>query len=158
MKKSSFRPAAGPPRYSSGTGNRKDARMPLTSQDVRGVQFGKSVVGRHGYNPSEVDAFLERAARALTLLLSGQAAELTPEMVRNVAFTTAPLGTRGYHEDEVDSFLEIVEAELLRLAEGGPAIPNQPSAPPSSGPHGAGSEPTVAEPLHQPKPWWRFWN
>jgi DivIVA domain-containing protein len=53
-----------------------------------------------GYAPSEVDSFLERAARAST------------EDIRTIAFSTVPKG--GYDMDAVDTALDRLETDARR--------------------------------------------
>lgn len=76
--------------------------VPLTAAEVRAQRFSKPV-GRVGYDPQQVDAFLERIAEHL----DGQG-DLSTQDVRSVTFGRPSPFVRGYSPDEVDGFLDAV--------------------------------------------------
>lgn len=76
--------------------------MPLTGDAVRNHVFSKPV-GRLGYNPRQVDAFLQRVADHLDGHTS-----LSVDDVHNVRFDRPAPFTRGYAPEEVDAFLDAV--------------------------------------------------
>ncbi|MGY1752552.1 DivIVA domain-containing protein [Blastococcus sp. SYSU D01042] len=91
----------------------------LTADELRAVELGRPPLGKRGYDPAEVDAFLARAADALTALALRRAPQVTPDEVRTVVFRKPRFGRgRGYDEDQVDELLDRLE-HTLRAA--GPA-------------------------------------
>jgi len=114
------------------------SREALTGDEVRQTVFAKPPIGKRGYHPHQVDAFLQRVAATLD-----GADSLTADEVHNVVFAKPPFGQRGYGEDEVDAFLDIVTGILRERADGG-------GQPPAAAPTGApAAAPAVqnAEPL-----------
>jgi DivIVA domain-containing protein len=86
---------------------------PITADELRAVELGRPPLGRRGYAPDEVDAFLTRAAEALTTLALRRAPQLTADEVHAVVFGKPPLGRgRGYDEDQVDELLDRIEHAL----------------------------------------------
>ncbi len=84
---------------------------------------------REGYTRSEVDAFVDRAARALR----SPVPDLRPEDVRAVTFT--PVRVReGYEMAEVDAYLDGVEQELAARRHG---LPDDGAAAPAGPKHDA---------------------
>ncbi len=77
--------------------------MTLSPDDVVNVAFPKPPIGQRGYNPVEVDDFLDRIEVALR---HPDQHTLTAEQVSTMVFPVAPQGARGYHEGEVDDFLD----------------------------------------------------
>jgi DivIVA domain-containing protein len=104
------------------------SREALTGDEVRQAVFGKPPIGKRGYHPHQVDAFLQRVAATLD-----GADSLTADEVHNVVFVKPPIGQRGYSEDEVDAFLDIVTVILRERAGGGqpPAAASAPAAAPA---------------------------
>lgn len=105
------RPAAWPrmsascqPPLPAGTG------ATLTVADVQNVAFGSPHPGEKGYEPDEVDAFLD----LVEATLCGNAT-LAAEEVREVRFTELPAGEDGYAPREVDAFLDRVEEQLAAM-------------------------------------------
>lgn len=104
--------------------------MALSAGDVRAVRFTRTSF-REGYDPDEVDAFLERAAATLAAFASGRPLEapLTREHVEAVRFRPTRL-REGYDQDEVDDLLDDVAdalAEAARAArEHAPGEPGSP--------------------------------
>ena len=85
----------------------------LTGAALRAAQFRRPGLGRRGYDPEQVDAFLARAAEALDALAQGRAPAVTADDVHSVIFPKPGFGRgRGYDEDQVDAFLDAVEAAL----------------------------------------------
>ncbi len=82
----------------------------LTAADVQNVAFGSPHAGEKGYEPDEVDAFLD----LVEATLSGNAALAAAE-VREVRFTELPAGEDGYAPREVDAFLDLVEEQLTAM-------------------------------------------
>ncbi|RZU31225.1 DivIVA domain-containing protein [Blastococcus saxobsidens] len=69
-----------------------------------------------GYSPEEVDAFLARAAEALTALALRRPPRLSADEVHGVVFGKPRFGRgRGYDEDQVDELLDRIE-QTLRAA------------------------------------------
>jgi DivIVA domain-containing protein len=90
-------------------------RPVVTPEHVRNMAFSEPPLGKRGYNPDEVDAFVDLVGAALE---DATGKSLTPEHVRNVAFSKPPLGKRGYNPDEVDTFVDLVEEEMRRRGTG----------------------------------------
>ena len=85
----------------------------ITGAEVRSIELRRPGWGRRGYAPSEVDAFLARAADALDASAAGQPGTMTPDDVHHVVFRKPPLGSgRGYDEDQVDDLLDRIEQAL----------------------------------------------
>ena len=98
--------------------------MPVTGTELRATQLGRPGWGRKGYEPSEVDAFLARAAEALDALADGRDPGLTADDVHAVVFTKPGFGRgKGYDEDEVDALLDDVESTLRGGTGSGPGVP-----------------------------------
>jgi DivIVA domain-containing protein len=85
--------------------------MALTAREVVNRRFASPVIGRRGYRPTEVDAFLRRVAATLR----GRD-DVTAKDVHAVAFSRPKRNELGYSEDEVDAFLDVIEKELTRRA------------------------------------------
>lgn len=79
--------------------------------------FTKASRWRHGYEPSQVDAFRARLERDLAGRRDGRAGELGSEDVSGVQFDTV-LG--GYEMEKVDTYLDWAEAELATADPAGP--------------------------------------
>lgn len=90
--------------------------MTLSAGDVREKRFTRTSF-REGYDPEEVDAFLDRAATTLAAYASGRPPEapLTPEHVDAVRFRPTRF-REGYDQDEVDDFLDLVTDALARVS------------------------------------------
>jgi len=71
------------------------------------MKFARHPRGGQGYDPRQVDAFVQRIADALAGRI-----RLHPDEVRAVAFASAPAGQRGYDPRPVDEFLWRVERQL----------------------------------------------
>ncbi|WP_051515441.1 DivIVA domain-containing protein [Candidatus Blastococcus massiliensis] len=84
----------------------------ITADELRAVELGRPPMGRRGYAPGEVDAFLVRATEALTARSLGRTPELTAEEVRDVIFRKPAFAQRGYDEDQVDALLDRIQATL----------------------------------------------
>ena len=85
----------------------------MTGSELRAVVLRRPGMGRRGYAPEEVDAFLARAAEALDARDAGRPPGLTPDEVHDVVFSKPGFGKgRGYDEDQVDVLLDAVEAAL----------------------------------------------
>jgi len=82
--------------------------MSFTTEDVAGVEFGTSPIGKRGYAKSEVDEFVRRIAKTFA-----DEDDLTAAEVHHVMFSKPLIGKRGYDEREVDEFLDSVESELV---------------------------------------------
>ena len=82
--------------------------MSFTTEDVAGVEFGTSPVGKRGYAKGEVDEFVRRIAKTF----AGQD-NLTAGAVHHAMFSKPLIGKRGYDEHEVDDFLDAVENDLI---------------------------------------------
>jgi DivIVA domain-containing protein len=86
----------------------------LTGAELRATRIGRPPLGRRGYRPEEVDAFLARAAEALEARAAGREPSLSADEVRDVVFAKPGFRSgRGYDEDQVDDLLDAV-AEALR--------------------------------------------
>lgn len=83
--------------------------VPLDADAVRATAFTVTR-GHHGYEMTEVDAFLERAASELSRPVASRT--LTADEVGSVRFGSTTL-RQGYEQEEVDAFLDRV-AEQLR--------------------------------------------
>jgi DivIVA domain-containing protein len=83
--------------------------MALTAKDVLTKRFASPIIGRRGYRPGEVDAFLRRVAATLR-----DRDDLTAKDVHAVAFSRPKRNELGYSEDEVDAYLDVIEQELTR--------------------------------------------
>jgi DivIVA domain-containing protein len=81
--------------------------MSFTTEDVAGVEFGTSPVGKRGYAKSEVNEFVRRIAKTFA-----NEDDVTAAEVHHVMFSRPLIGKRGYDEREVDEFLDAVEHEL----------------------------------------------
>lgn len=79
----------------------------LTAKEVRDVVFASPPSGEPGYEPDEVDDFLDRVEASLR-----GSGWLAPENSRGVRFTVLPAGTGGYDTLEVDAFLDLVTDQL----------------------------------------------
>lgn len=79
---------------------------PMTAETVRNLVFSKPI-GRLGYNPQQVDAFVQRVADHL----DGHG-DLSADEVQSIRFDRPAAFTRGYAPEEVDEFLGTV-AETL---------------------------------------------
>lgn len=79
----------------------------LTAREVRDVAFAGSPSGEPGYEPDEVDDFVDRVEATLR-----GSDWLAPEDVRDVRFTVLPAGAGGYDTLEVDAFLNLVQDQL----------------------------------------------
>jgi len=101
----------------------------LTGDDVRQVVFAKPPLGKRGYDPHQVDAFMQRVAAALD-----GSDPLTADEVHNVIFGKPGIGDRGYSEEEVDALLDIV-ASTLRQRTDSVANPTAARSEPISGYH-----------------------
>ncbi|NEK84606.1 DivIVA domain-containing protein [Blastococcus saxobsidens] len=89
----------------------------ITADELRAAQLGRPPLGRRGYAPDEVDAFLARAAEALTALALRRPPQLTADEVRSIVFRKPGLGRgRGYDEDQVDELLDRIEHTLRAAA------------------------------------------
>ncbi|MBB2922370.1 DivIVA domain-containing protein [Cellulomonas cellasea] len=110
--------------------------MTLSAGDVREVRFTRTSF-REGYDPDEVDAFLERVATTLGAFASGRPLEapLTREHVEAVRFRPTKF-REGYDQDEVDDFLDLVAAALAEAARSA-----HESAPGRHGEHGPHAQP-----------------
>jgi DivIVA domain-containing protein len=98
----------------------------LTANDVRKKQFGTTRL-RPGYDPEEVDAFLDEIAAALDRLAAERArlsgtrggpspqapGSLTSADVERKQFSTTRMRP-GYEQKDVDDFLDLAAAELDR--------------------------------------------
>ncbi len=82
----------------------------LTATEVRDVAFASSSSVEPGYEPHEVDDFLDRIEATLR-----GSDWLTPKDVREVRFTELPAGTGGYDTHEVDAFLNLVKDQLSAM-------------------------------------------
>jgi DivIVA domain-containing protein len=82
--------------------------MSFNPEDVAGVEFGTSPIGRRGYAKAEVDEFVRRIAKTFA-----EQDDLTAAEVHHVMFAKPLIGKRGYDEHEVDEFLDAVESELV---------------------------------------------
>jgi DivIVA domain-containing protein len=82
--------------------------MSFTTEDVAGVEFGTSPIGKRGYAKSEVDEFVRRIAKTFA-----DEDDLTAAEVHHVMFSKPLIGKRGYDERQVDEFLDSVESELV---------------------------------------------
>jgi DivIVA domain-containing protein len=82
--------------------------MSFNPEDVAGVEFGTSPIGRRGYAKAEVDEFVSRIAKTFA-----EQDDLTAAEVHHVTFAKPLIGKRGYDEREVDEFLDEVENELV---------------------------------------------
>lgn len=60
------------------------------------MAFSKPVIGQRGYDPHEVDAFLERAAKQLKRTNSPFRQQLKPDVGSQPGFPAAPGGFRGH--------------------------------------------------------------
>jgi DivIVA domain-containing protein len=92
----------------------------LTGDEVRRAAFKKPPLGKRGYDPDQVDAFMQRVAATLD-----GSDTLTADDVRYVIFRKPPIGNRGYDEEEVDAMLDVVAATLRGRADG---VANRPVA------------------------------
>ncbi|MDT7728686.1 MAG: hypothetical protein QOI21_5262 [Actinomycetota bacterium] len=95
--------------------------MSFTTEDVAGVEFGTSPIGKRGYAKSEVDEFVRRIAKTFA-----DEDDLTAAEVHHVMFSKPLIGKRGYDEREVDEFLDTVENELVNRT--GVRLPRVPGA------------------------------
>lgn len=84
--------------------------MRMTSADIASLSFSATKL-RAGYAADEVDAFLDRAAAALTEAQPGPGS-LTSAEVESVHFSAIRFGS-GYDMDEVDGALDRISAELV---------------------------------------------
>ncbi|MCT7661016.1 DivIVA domain-containing protein [Mycobacterium deserti] len=82
---------------------------PLTADDVRSASFSRPF-GQQGYNPGEVDAFVEMIAGRLE-----RANALTADDIGGVKFGRPRAFVRGYDPHEVDEFLAAAAETLARL-------------------------------------------
>lgn len=73
--------------------------------DGTSPRFGKPPIGKRGYRPADVDAFLARVSAAL----ENRGPAVTAREVHDVAFTKAPFRQRGYDEQQVDDHLDDLE-------------------------------------------------
>ncbi len=80
----------------------------LTAREVRDVAFASAPLGEPGYEPDEVDDFVDRVEATLR----GRD-WLAPADVREIRFTVLPAGTAGYDTQEVDAFLNLVKDQLV---------------------------------------------
>ena len=85
----------------------------ITAAELRAVTIGRPPIGRRGYRPEEVDAFLARAAEALEARAAGRVPVMGPDDVHAVVFGKPGFRAgRGYDEDQVDDLLAAVAAAL----------------------------------------------
>ena len=101
----------------------------ITAAELRAVTIGRPPIGKRGYHPEQVDAFLVRAAEALEARAAGRVPGLTADEVRAVVFTKPPFRSRGHDEDQVDDLLDAVEAALRGTAQSGIELNGQPFQP-----------------------------
>ena len=79
----------------------------MRSDDIASVRF-RTTVFEPGYEPREVDTFLERAESALRHYeggLANAAAPLDADTVTHIRFTSTRY-REGYHPQDVDGFLD----------------------------------------------------
>lgn len=107
LRQLSRRGLAKPPPRPAIVTPRKPPLATLTATEVRNVAFANPRRGEPGYEPDEVDDFLDR----IEATLRGDE-WLTPEDVRVVRFTELPAGSGGYDICEVDAFLSLVGDQL----------------------------------------------
>ena len=77
---------------------------------------------RSGYEPDQVDDFLDLVAAALTDVQAGQTPTMTIHDVFAVKFDTTRFQP-GYHMDQVDDFLDLV-ADTFEAATAGTPCPS----------------------------------
>ena len=86
--------------------------MTMTSDELRSAHAAlRTVSADEGYDCTEVDALLTRAAAALDERASGHPAALTPREVQSSMFHTTTLRP-AYDQDDVDDLLDRVAAAL----------------------------------------------
>jgi len=88
----------------------------LSVGEVREKRFSRTSF-REGYDPDEVDAFLDRVATTLAAYASGRPPEapLTREHVLAVRFRPTKF-REGYDQDEVDDFLDLAAVALTEAS------------------------------------------
>ena len=84
----------------------------LTGDEVRQAVFTKPPLGKRGYDPHQVDAFMQRVAAALD-----GSDPLSADEVHNVIFRKPGIGDRGYSEEQVDALLDVVALILRKRAD-----------------------------------------
>ncbi len=100
---------------------------PVTADDVRAATF--QLIRRGGYDPAQVDPFLELIAQTLE---GGPDADprLDAAAVHGVRFTTVRRG--GYLPAQVDALLDRVIDTFHARTAAAPAEPSEPRRPPAS--------------------------
>ncbi len=82
----------------------KQRTEPITAADVRSIRF--PLIRRGGYDPRQVDPFLELVARSLEEAAADGAPKVDAQYVHSVRFATVRRG--GYAPTAVDAFLDRV--------------------------------------------------
>ena len=82
----------------------------LSADDVRGVVYATSGVGRRGYDPKSGQELLQLAARRL----DGRG-YLRADDVRAAKLRTSSVFSRGYDRAEVDAFVDRLVAAIRAL-------------------------------------------
>jgi DivIVA domain-containing protein len=83
----------------------------LNADDLRNITFSCPPPGQPAYDPSEVDAFLDRVEATLR----GRGT-LTVKEVAMVTFRSPAPGRSGYDEGEVEALLDLIEERLTPTA------------------------------------------
>lgn len=133
----------------------------ITAADVRSMRF--PLIRRGGYDPRQVDPFLELVARSLEGADDGP--KVDAQYVHSVRFATVRRG--GYAPTAVDAFLDQVidtidppdgvvadQPQLVGVAAAGAAVAPSPApeAPVSAGPDVAPPAPAVTDTPPPPPP------